>query len=160
MPNRIEIIVVKHKDELLFQTGGVLFDSLWAFHEFADGQVSIYRNDKIFDKTDKIYEVGTHAAQMVFSGLTNLFSEQYRGITTELNPEYFQEGDKLVLEIQMDPEWNLADQIRLMSGMNTAVHSAFAKKKEWNIGDLNQRVCAELAKKVPELQVAQIIRFR
>src|SRR5262245_3386885 len=95
---RIEIDVVEHEGELLFKTEDLLFDQLETEYDFLEGELSIYRGGKLYDKTSHIFVIGTHAAHPAFCGLSQ------RGKRTGL-PEFqlasqsFQAGDKLCLDI-------------------------------------------------------------
>lgn len=70
---RVRINVIRHGEEQLFESGGLMFDLLIAYDAFERGQLSIVRDGDVLDRTEAIHEVGTHAARTCFCGLMKFF---------------------------------------------------------------------------------------
>ncbi len=157
---RSEITVVNHEGELLFRTDDLLFDVLNASPEFGDGKLSVYRDEQLLDETERICEVGTHAAHYAFCGLKSSPDAGSQYSTDGIAANHFQEGDRLVLEIPTNGPWSLANYLRITSGLLNATRAAFDKKREWKLGDLRKAVNAEMEQNAAALATAQIVRFR
>ncbi|HYF05289.1 MAG TPA: hypothetical protein VEA59_03910 [Patescibacteria group bacterium] len=155
---KVNILVVEHEGELLFQLGDLLFDELQAYYEFAEGTLSVFRNGELFDQTSAIYEVGTHASYMAFIGLYKVFSSA-RG-HGEIAAARLQAGDEIVVEFRAPQNFDLGRHIRVMAGILGSVHGAFDEQQEWGVRDLQQRISEDLAQREQELKTVKVVRFR
>jgi hypothetical protein len=156
---RIEIRVVKHEGELLFQVGDLMFDVLHASPAFGGGELLVHRGGELYDKTRDIREVGTHASHWAFCGLKKCGKADWRFPAAELEAGEFEEGDILSLEIFVLPEWDLAKHIRMSSAEIAAAHHLFHEQKGGNLVELINRIQQEASANVSARE-APIIRFR
>ena len=157
---RSEITVVNHEGELLFRTDDLLFDVLNASPEFGGGKLSVYRSGQLLDQTEHICEVGDLVPRYAFCGLKSSPDAGSQYSTRGIAANNFQEGDRLVLEIPTNGPWNLANHLRITSGLLNATRAAFDRKREWKLGDLRKAVNAEMEQNATALASVQIVRFR
>ena len=158
---KIRISVVAHKNEKLFKLGKVMFDTLHAHDEFEGGELSVVRDRKIFDKTERIHEVGTHAACTCFCGLKKLLGgrNSFLGVS-ELVPENFRVGDILILDVFVPSSFDFINFLRGFACLYGATLQVFHEKSEMSLGELRERVAKKVATTAKEFSGATIIRFR
>ena len=120
---KIQILVVKVGEELLFQSEDLLFDYLSAYEEYYDGSLEVMRNEQAFDKTSYIAEYGTHGAGPAFVGLKK-FSQF---ATCLLLPENFQEGDIITLNIPADDNFVFIRFLRIKNAQYVALMASFKR---------------------------------
>ena len=107
---RFKISVVKHKGELLFKCGDVLFNKLMAYDEFCGGKLKVLRKGKVVDETFSIAEFGTHGALTCFMGLSKT-AKQFA--PSELRPSQFKEKDVLLLlDIKESKEFDFIEYLK------------------------------------------------
>ena len=161
---QVNIKVIKHRGEQLFEAEGVRFDSLDAFDEFMGGVLRIYRDGKLHDQTADIDWYGTHGACNCFQG----FSKPFEGDTSPryaisgVGPEDFKVGDELVLEydVPLDQSFDFATFLRVRAGLLSALIHSFDDKKELSMKELGEQFGARAGSAVRKKLTARVVRFR
>src|SRR5688500_9606061 len=98
---RWKIRVVEHgkSKELLFQHGTLLFNQLRPSSVFVGGELLIYRQGRLLDKTERIIE--QKDKRILFVGLKNFYGPgnplAWIGARS-LEPEEFQKDDRIVVQ--------------------------------------------------------------
>lgn len=124
---RFSFTVVQYEGKKRFHAFGMYFSGFPARHEFWDGQITIMRNGIVFDQTDYISEVGTHAAITKFIGLKKIAS-QSGGSVSVLNPEFFETDDVVIVSIPTDAPFDLCASLRNAA----ATHQAWDEERQRN----------------------------
>jgi hypothetical protein len=113
---RIHINVVKDADfgGLLFQHKDVLFNQIAAIPAFIGGELRIYRDGQLLDQTTIILKEKFCAPGALFLGLNRLYKpgNPLSWRVRSLEPNEFLEGDKVVLKILQNRNFNFVLSLR------------------------------------------------
>lgn len=151
----INLEVVQHEGRKLFQAEGILFDVLHTFDEFANGSLTVMRDDQVIQETSRIDWYGTHGACYCF-----IFGQRgHESAKDSIQANDYQVGDKLTLEFDAPENFDFVNKTRDLCHFMTAYAKKMEVGKQYPRGEFNKTISEGMRETADEFKDKSIFIF-